>query len=116
MPIARSAAKAGRALVYTVFLSGCGVLHSAPPSPAPPKGQRFYTGKAFGSEAAFNPLSVVVNESFDLLRTSSSLAIRGTFRNLPEGGVFVNGRQLFRIFYNGTVSTGGRHVFIIRIL
>src|SRR5690349_17899973 len=72
MPIARSAAKAGRALVCILFVSGCGVLHMAPAAPAPPKGQRFYTGKTYGSEAAFNPLSVVINESYDLLRTASA--------------------------------------------
>jgi hypothetical protein len=72
MPIARSAAKAGRALVCTLFLSGCGFLHLAPAAPAPPKGHRFYTGKTVGSEAAFNPVSVVVNEGFDLLRTASA--------------------------------------------
>jgi hypothetical protein len=70
MPIARSAAKAGRALVCIVFVSGCGAVQVAPAGPAPVEGKRFYTGKTVGSEAAFNPLSVVVNEGFDLLRTA----------------------------------------------
>ena len=33
------------------------------------RGRRFYTGKRHGSEAQFNPLSLVVNGGFDQLRT-----------------------------------------------
>jgi hypothetical protein len=72
MPFARPRAKAGRALALLVLVSGCGVLHVAPASPVPPKGQRFYTGKTVGSEAAFNPASLLVNESFDMLRTANA--------------------------------------------
>ena len=36
------------------------------------RGQRFYTGKKFGSEAQFNPLSLVVNGGFDQLRTQGA--------------------------------------------
>lgn len=63
-------------------LTGCGVVRIAPApvtlranrdsAVAPPRGQRFYTGKTVGSEAAFNPVSVVVNESFDLLRNANT--------------------------------------------
>lgn len=83
MPFARSAAKAGRALVCSILLAGCGVVRIAPaPVPlrespdsapkAPPRGQRFYTGKTVGSEAAFNPLSLTINEGYDLLRTANT--------------------------------------------
>jgi hypothetical protein len=85
MPFARPAAKAGRALVCTMILAGCGVIHVEPATPrpsdstrtAPPKGQRFYTGKTYGSESQFNPLSVVLNGGFDQLRTEN--AVRNIF-------------------------------------
>ena len=104
MPFARSAATAGRALVCTVLITGCGAIRVAPAPVvvannadtvgAAPRGQRFYTGKTVGSEAAFNPVSVLVNESFDLLRTAGGnrqifeldyeLAARGAWRATPS--------------------------------
>jgi hypothetical protein len=82
MPIARSAAKAGRALVCSMLVAGCGVVRIAPAPVAlrasdtthasPPRGQRFYNGKSVGSESQFNPLSLVINEGFDMLRTADA--------------------------------------------
>jgi hypothetical protein len=46
------------------------------------RGHRFYTGKRYGSEAQFNPLSLVVNGGFDQLRTRG--ADRHIFR-FPYG-------------------------------
>lgn len=70
------------ALCALLGVGGCGIVRIAPapvalPTTAdlpasPPRGERFYTGKAVGSEAAFNPLSLVLNESFDLLRTAGA--------------------------------------------
>jgi hypothetical protein len=71
----------GRAVAGCLLLAGCGVVHVAPaPAPAaadsahvaPPKGRRFYTNKPFGGESQFNPLSLLVNESFDMLRTADA--------------------------------------------
>jgi hypothetical protein len=72
--------------------AACGMIHVDPaPSPAasaappdsapraaPPRGSRFYTGKTFGSEAQFNPFSLIVNGGFDQLRTTG--ANRQVFR------------------------------------
>ena len=105
MPFARSAATAGRALVCTVLITGCGAIRIAPApveivennadtATAAPRGRRFYTGKTVGSEAAFNPVSVLVNESFDLLRTAAAnrrvfelpyeVAARGAWRAMTQ--------------------------------
>lgn len=43
----------------------------AAPSPRGAPTGRFYTGKQYGSEAAFNPVSVVINEGFDILQVGS---------------------------------------------
>src|SRR5207248_3092509 len=48
---------------------------NTPPTP-PPGGraaseQYFYTGKNYGSEAAFNPISELVNEGFDVMNTGN---------------------------------------------
>lgn len=46
--------------------------HSDSAAVAPPRGQRFYTNKPVGSEAQFNPFSLVVNGGYDQLRTANA--------------------------------------------
>ena len=81
MHAARQLINMGRAVAGCLLLAGCGVVHVAPaPAPevpdsvhaAPPKGRRFYTNKPFGSESQFNPLSQVINDGFDMLRTADA--------------------------------------------
>ncbi|HEX9710168.1 MAG TPA: hypothetical protein VGB42_09415 [Candidatus Thermoplasmatota archaeon] len=45
---------------------------------APPRGQRFYGARSWGSEAQFNPVSLVLNGGFDQLRTE------GGYRHVLE--------------------------------
>jgi hypothetical protein len=84
---------------------GCGTVRIAPaPVPiravadsgkaAPPRGARFYTGKAVGSESQFNPFSLIVNGGFDQLRTANAnrhvfeldyeLAAEGMWRSISQ--------------------------------
>src|SRR3954469_8396340 len=81
MHAARQLINLGRAVAGCLILAGCSVVHVAPaPAPdasdsahaSPPKGRRFYTNKPFGSESQFNPLSLVVNDGFDMLRTANT--------------------------------------------
>ena len=83
MRSARPLANSGRAILMCIGLSGCGVVRVAPaPAPerttadaastAPPRGQRFYTNKPYGSESQFNPFSLIVNGGFDQLRVASA--------------------------------------------
>src|SRR5262245_17996394 len=80
MPLARSAANAGRALVCSAMLAGCGVIHVEPAKPnphdssrtAPPRGHRFYDGRPYGSESQFNPFVVLLNGGLDQLRTENA--------------------------------------------
>jgi hypothetical protein len=100
---ARHLSIAGRALIGCVALGACGTIRIAPaPIPvsatsdsthaAPPRGMRFYRGIPVGSEAAFNPFSLIVNGGFDQLRVASAnrhvfdldyaLAARGAWQSI----------------------------------
>jgi hypothetical protein len=81
MHAARQLITMSRAVAGCLMLAGCGIVHVAPAAApglpdsthvAPPKGQRFYTNKPFGSESQFNPLSLVINDGFDMLRTANT--------------------------------------------
>jgi hypothetical protein len=56
----------------------------------PPKVYRFYTGKTYGSEAAFNPLTEVLNEGYDVL------GMRGQNRQIFRRGFEVDARNVLR--------------------
>lgn len=45
----------------------------------PPRGRRFYQGRPYGSEAQFNPLSLVVNGGFDQFRVQGANRRLGDF-------------------------------------
>jgi hypothetical protein len=54
-------------------VAGAALLLAACAPPAPPgspSAPRFYTGKSYGSEAEFNPLTEIVNEGFDITQTN----------------------------------------------
>ena len=55
-------------LTYALALIGLASACAPPAGIAP---ARFYTGKPYGSESQFNPLSEIVNEGFDILQTNS---------------------------------------------
>src|SRR3954471_18120412 len=63
-----------RALTLLLAAGGCArpIHQSTKPQP------HFYTGKTYGSEAAFNPLTQVLNEGFDVL------ALRGQDRHVLD--------------------------------
>jgi hypothetical protein len=67
-----------RAVLLLALVSGACVHPSPAPQPAP---ARFYTGKDYGSEAAFNPLTQILNEGFDVL------ALRGQDRHVLDRGL-----------------------------
>lgn len=65
-----AAGRLGLAVFATGLLAGC--ARQAPAvAPRPEVTHRFYDSRAYGSEAEFNPLSILVNEGLDQLRTSS---------------------------------------------
>lgn len=59
-------------LLLTLSLGAC--VHAPPAQPRPD--HRYYTGKDYGSESAFNPLTEILNEGFDVL------ALRGQDRHV----------------------------------
>lgn len=68
--------KVGRLLVLACGLGACAqaapaVLPTPAAAPDSAVTHRFYDSRPYGSEAEFNPLSTIVNEGFDQLRTSS---------------------------------------------
>ena len=64
-----------RALALLLASAGC--VHPPARQPAVPS-THFYTGKTYGSEAAFNPLTQILNEGFDVL------ALRGQNRHILD--------------------------------
>jgi hypothetical protein len=63
-----------RFLFAVLAAAACTRPQSAARNPEPEG--RFYTGKSYGSEAAFNPLTQILNEGFDVL------ALRGQDRHI----------------------------------
>lgn len=119
--------------------SGCGVVRVAPaPVPvriavddsgrakAPPRGQRFYAGRAAGSESQFNPFSLVVNGGFDQLRTERAnrkvfalpydVAARGVISSITRPDLTVKAYGVERwlkrqvLPFSGKASGGGQWV------
>lgn len=69
----------GLAALLLAGIAGCAPRQPADVTPAvapadssAPRGARFYRGRPYGSESQFNPLSVVINEGFDQLRTEGA--------------------------------------------
>lgn len=77
-----------RAAVGLVALAGA-CAHPLTSRPASPK-PRFYTGKDYGSEAAFNPLTQILNEGFDVL------ALRGQDRHVFDRGLGADASNVWR--------------------
>src|SRR4051812_22783676 len=82
------------ALLVLLAVSAC--VTSAPPvapTPAldPHHGpRRFYTGKTYGSEAVFNPLTHILNEGYDVL------SARNADRRILERPYAVDAGNVFR--------------------
>jgi hypothetical protein len=74
-----------RAIALLLALGGCS---RQPPGSKPTP--RFYTGKEYGSEAAFNPLTQVLNEGFDVL------ALRGQDRHIFDRGLDRDAANVWR--------------------
>jgi hypothetical protein len=93
---------------------------------APPRGERFYTGKPFGTESQFNPFSLIVNGGFDQLRVASAnrhvfeldyaLAADGAWKSItrPDRVIKTYGMRRFitrqLLPMSGKASGGGQWV------
>jgi hypothetical protein len=74
-----------RVLLILLAVGAC--AHQPPASKPKP---RFYTGKDYGSEAAFNPLTQILNEGFDVL------ALRGQDRHVFDRGLGADASNVWR--------------------
>jgi hypothetical protein len=59
---------------------------------------RFYTGKTYGSEAAFNPLTQILNEGFDVL------ALRGQDRHIFDRNLSGDAANIWRSIANAPAT------------
>jgi hypothetical protein len=67
-------------MIWVLATSGCASAHAPSFAPAPvadsaearPRTERFYAGRDFGSEAQFNPFSLIVNGGLDQFRTGEN--------------------------------------------
>jgi hypothetical protein len=92
-----------RRIAWSIFVVGCAAAPNVKPGPAPePESEAprassarknyFYTGKQYGSEAAFNPVSEFMNEGFDVLNE------RGYDRRILNGRLDAGMRTVARSF------------------
>ena len=83
---------------------------SSPAASPAPKPAYFYTGKTYGSEAQFNPLSELINEGFDVLNT------RGYERRVLRSPIDVGFRTLTRTLANPhqTIKDYGGYMSVVR--
>lgn len=62
--------------------------------PAAAQERYFYTGKNYGSEALYNPISLILNGSFDIMQ------LDGYAKNIFSYEYYRNGKKVFRILGN----------------